>query len=66
MKHVLDPATLHDDGEYAAAIHELEELLLADPDTPAGQRFDELVALIEEFDARRDGYVFADFRRVAA
>ncbi len=66
MKHLLDPMTLHDDGEYALAIHELEELLLADPDTPAGRRFDELVALIEEFDARRDGYVFANFKRAAA
>ena len=66
MKHLLDPTTLHNDSEYALAIHELEELLLADPDTPAGQRFDELVALIEEFDARRGGYVFADFRRAAA
>jgi HTH-type transcriptional regulator/antitoxin HigA len=66
MKHLLDPTTLHDDGEYALAIHELEELLLADPDTPAGQRFDELVALIEEFDARRDGYVLADVKRAAA
>ncbi len=66
MKHLLDPTTLHDDGEYALAIHELEELLLADPDTPAGRRFDELVALIEEFDARRDGYVPAETKRAAA
>jgi HTH-type transcriptional regulator / antitoxin HigA len=62
MRHLLDPASLRDDVEYDAALRELEDLLLADPDTPAGRRFDELVALIEEFDARRGD----DLRRAAA
>jgi HTH-type transcriptional regulator/antitoxin HigA len=62
MSHVLDPKTLHDDVQYAAAIHELEQLLLADPESSEGRRFDELIALIEEFDARREGrnFVYAD------
>jgi HTH-type transcriptional regulator/antitoxin HigA len=56
MSHVLDPSCLPDDAAYAAALDELEDLMLADPDTPGGRRFDELVVLIEEFEARRDGY----------
>ena len=59
-------AALHDDDEYAAAIDELEELMLSEPDTPAGRRFDELVGLIEDFDARRDGYALMPKRRDAA
>jgi HTH-type transcriptional regulator/antitoxin HigA len=66
MSHLFDPEALHDDVEYAAAIDELEQLLLADPDTPAGRRFDELIALIEEFDARRGGYELWQAKRVAA
>jgi len=66
MSHLFDPEALHDDVEYAAAIDELEQLLLADPDTPAGRRFDELIALIEEFDARRDGYDLWQAKRAAA
>ncbi len=66
MSHLFDPEALHDDVEYSAAIDELEQLLLADPDTPAGRRFDELIALIEEFDARREGYDLEHARRAAA
>lgn len=54
MSHCLDPTRLHDYTEYEAALSELEELLLSDPDTPAGRRFDELIALVEEFDRRND------------
>jgi hypothetical protein len=52
MSHLLDPDHLANDTEYAAALGELEDLMLADPDTPAGRRFDELVRLIEDFEAR--------------
>jgi antitoxin component HigA of HigAB toxin-antitoxin module len=52
MSHVLDPEHLVSDTHYSAALDELEELMLSDPDTPAGRRFDELVALIEEYEAR--------------
>jgi antitoxin component HigA of HigAB toxin-antitoxin module len=52
--HLLDPARLHTDTQYCAALDELEKLLLADPDTPAGRRFDELVALIEEYEATHE------------
>ena len=56
MTHVLDPSQIRDESQYCAALNELEDLMLADPGTPAGQRFDELVRLIEEYEVRRDGY----------
>ena len=66
MSHVLDPACLRDDAAYAAALDELEDLMLADPDTPGGRRFDELVVLIEEYEALRDGYDLARVKRAMA
>jgi hypothetical protein len=54
MPHLLDPQRLDDEAAYLAALDELEELMATDPDTPAGRRFDELVALIEEYEARQD------------
>jgi HTH-type transcriptional regulator/antitoxin HigA len=66
MPHLLDPRVLRDEAAYAAALDELDDLMLADPDTPAGRRFDELVALIEEYEARRDGYDLAHIRRLLA
>ena len=55
MSHDTKSARLHDEREYHEALHELGDLMLSDPDTPAGRRFDELIALIEDFDERRDG-----------
>jgi len=52
MSHLLDPNRIASESDYAAALDELEDLMLADPDTPAGRRFDELVALIEDYEAR--------------
>ena len=61
MSHLLDPNRLDGETAYVAALDELEDLMLADPGTPGGQRFDELVILIEEYEAQRDGY---DLRRM--
>lgn len=63
MSHLLDPYALRDEADYVAALDELEDLMLADPGTPAGRRFDELAALIEEYEARRDGYDLARMKR---
>ena len=52
MPHLLDPARLGDRNAYLAALDELDTLMATDLDTPAGRRFDELVALIEEYEAR--------------
>lgn len=61
MSHLLDPNRLDGETAYVAALDELEDLMLADPGTPGGRRFDELVILIEEYEAQRDGY---DLRRM--
>lgn len=66
MSHFLDPLCLHDDAAYVAALDELEDLMLADPDTPVSRRFDELVVLIEEYEALRDGYDLARMKRALA
>jgi hypothetical protein len=66
MPHLFDPPTLPDHAAYVAALDELEDLMLADPGTPGGRRFDELVVLIEEYEARRDGYDLARMRRALA
>lgn len=66
MSHLLDPPALADDAAYSKALDELEDLMLCDPGTPGGRRFDELVVLIEEYEARRDGYDLARMRRALA
>ena len=63
MSHLLDPVSLLDEASYVAALDELEDLMLADPGTPGGKRFDELVVLIEDYEARRDGYDLSRMRR---
>ena len=52
MPHLLDPPHLDNEVAYLAALDELEDLMALDPDTPAGRRVDELVALIEEYESR--------------
>jgi hypothetical protein len=52
MSNRLQPSRLRDYAEYHAALRELEELFLCDPDSPAGRRFDQLVGMIDEFDCR--------------
>jgi len=52
MSDRLKPSRLRDHSEYHAALRELEELFLCDPNSPAGQRFDQLVSMIDEFDSR--------------
>ena len=59
-------AALADETQYAKALDELEDLMLAQPGTRAGRRFDELVVMIEEYEALRDGYDLARMRRVLA
>lgn len=66
MAHLFDPPALKDDAAHALALDELEHLMLADPGTPGGRRFDELVRLIEEYEARRDGYDLARMRQALA
>jgi hypothetical protein len=44
---VLDPKAITTYREYQAALRELDELMLSDPDTPAGRRGRERLALSE-------------------
>ncbi len=53
MPHLLDPPRLDNEAAYLAALDELDLLMATDPDTPAGRRFDELVDLIEDYEARQ-------------
>ena len=53
--HIL--LAIRDERDYAAALSELDDLALSEPGTPPGRRFDELVHLIDEYEARRSGYV---------
>jgi antitoxin component HigA of HigAB toxin-antitoxin module len=51
MPHVLDPKRLSTDEEYWAALDEFEDLMTTDLDTPQGQRFEELAALLEAYES---------------
>ena len=66
MSHLFDPSQIRDDTQSCAALDELEDLMLADPGTPAGRRFDELVRLIEDYEVRRDGYDLTRMKRALA
>lgn len=46
--------TIHSEADYAAALEELDRLMLVDPDSPDGRRFDELVALIDAWELARE------------
>ncbi len=48
---------IRDERDYAAALDEFDGLVLSEPGTPPGRRFDELVRLIDEYACRRSGYV---------
>ena len=50
MASVLDPMRLRSEAEYHAAVGEMRDLIMADPQTPDGRRFDELLRRIEEFE----------------
>ncbi len=52
MPHLFDPPHLETEAAYYAALDELDELMSIEPDAPAGRRFDELLALIDEYEAR--------------
>jgi antitoxin component HigA of HigAB toxin-antitoxin module len=46
-------APLRDDHDYARALDDLEDLFLSEAGTPEARRFDELVQLIEDYEARQ-------------
>jgi HTH-type transcriptional regulator/antitoxin HigA len=40
------------DSDYRAALSEIEQLMVAEPDTPEGERLDVLVTLVEAYEAK--------------
>ena len=40
------------EAEYQAALKEIESLMMADPDTPEGEKLDVMVTLIEAYEAK--------------
>ena len=48
---------VRDERDYAAALEELDGLILAEPGTPPGLRFNELVKMIDDYAARQSGYI---------
>ncbi|MEO8485948.1 MAG: hypothetical protein ABI585_06365 [Betaproteobacteria bacterium] len=66
MRHVLDPQAITTFTEYQAAMHELDELMLSDPDTPAGRRFGELVSLIDAWELSREPTMIREMSRATA
>lgn len=54
---------ISNEREYAAALEEFDALILAEPGTPPGRRFVELVRLIDEYTAQRCGYALVPPRR---
>ena len=53
MPHLLDPRRIDTQATYRAALDELDTLMAEEPDVSAGNRIDELCALIEEYELRR-------------
>jgi len=66
MCHVLDPKAITSYKEYQAALHELDELSISDPDTPAGRRFGELVSLIDAYELSREPTLIREASRAPA
>jgi hypothetical protein len=52
MPHLLDPKRIDTETKYLAALDELDTLMADEPDACAGQRIDELFALIEDYELR--------------
>jgi hypothetical protein len=53
MPHLLDPKRIDNETKYLAALDELDALMAEEPDACAGQRIDELFALIEDYELRK-------------
>ena len=50
MPYLIDPNAITTEREYLDALEELETLMLSDPGTPEGRRFDRLDALIDAWE----------------
>ena len=48
----MDIKPIKTDADYRAALKEVESLMMAEPDTPAGEKLDVMVTLVEAYEAR--------------
>ena len=48
----MDIKPIKTDADYRAALNEVESLMIAEPDTPEGEKLDVMVTLIEAYEAR--------------
>ncbi len=48
----MDIRPIKTEADYEAALHEIETLMRAEADTPAGDRLDVLVTLVEAYEAK--------------
>lgn len=48
----MDIKPIKTDADYRAALQEIESLMMAEPDTPEGEKLDVMVTLIEAYEAR--------------
>ncbi len=56
----MDIKPIKTDADYRAALNEIESLMLAEPDTPEGEKLDVLVTLIEAYEAKHFPMDFPD------
>jgi HTH-type transcriptional regulator/antitoxin HigA len=50
---MMDIRPIKNDTDYRAALHEVEQLMLAQPDTPEGEKLDVMVTLIAAYEAKQ-------------
>ncbi len=48
----MDIKPIKTDADYRAALEEIETLMMADPDTPEGEKLDVLVTLVEAYERK--------------
>jgi len=48
----MDIKPIKTDADYRAALKEIESLMMADPDTPEGEKLDVMTTLVEAYEAR--------------
>ena len=61
----VNASPLRDEADYVRALDEIEDLFLCESGTLEARRFDELVELIDDYEARRQVRLFASGSRDA-
>jgi HTH-type transcriptional regulator/antitoxin HigA len=56
----MDIRPIRTDADYRAALKEIENLMMAEPDTPEGEKLDVLTTLVEAYEAKHYPLDFPD------